>query len=604
MAKNLQVQDLDFETIKANLIAYMKSQDQFKDYDYTGSSMNILIDLLAYNTHYMGFYAHMLANEAFIDSATQKAALTSKAKLLNYIPGSKQSAQAIVTFNIPITILNEPIDRKVVIKRGTNIRANNNTNDSRNFVIVDDVYIYNRATSAGSYDYTSDEVAIYEGSFNTQRFIVDDTIANQRFIIRDRNIDITSLRINVYDTKNSTDYTSYTLAEDFTAIDGESNVFFISVNEDNYYEVFFGNDIYGKSLANLNMVSATFVSTSGSEGNNARVFLLTGGVNYLGTDYSVSITTVANSHGGVDEETVEDLRFNIPYHYRRQNRSVTVDDYKNILLAKYRNITSINVWGGEDNEPKTFGKVFISIKPKYGEVLSSRAKESIINNILKKYNVATVEPEIVDPEYLYVNLDVNVRFNPLNTNTSSGELSTIIDGIITDYNENVLNRFGSFYSDVNLNSLIKTANKSILTSYAEPSLEKRTQITLNSKQTYYIDFVNELVPLTIKSNEFLFRLKRCYFADDKNGNILIYYYDTTKKSWVAYPDETFGTVDYTKGIIRLVNFEANDLYGKTTLSAHATPRYPDFFTKRNNIVVIDQVDITIVEDFQNEGNKK
>jgi hypothetical protein len=462
--------------------------------------------------------------------------------------------------------------------------------------------VYNRATTAGSYDYTSEEVSIFEGAFSTQRFLVDDTLVNQRFIIRDRNVDITSLRINVYDTVNSVEFVSYNLAEDFTELDGESNVFFVAVNEDNYYEVFFGNDIYGKSLANNNMVSASFVSTSGADGNNARVFTLTSGINYLGTDYDVNIETVNNSHGG-DEETLEDLRFNIPYHYRRQNRSVTVDDYKNILLAKYRNINSINVWGGEDNEPKTFGKVFISIKPKYGEVLSSKAKDSIINNILKKYNVATVEPEIVDPEYLYINLDVNVRYAPLNTNTSSGELSTAVDAVIADYNNNVLNRFGSFYSDVTLNSNIKNIEPSILTSYADPTLEKRVDVTLNTKATYFVDYVNQIIPETIKSAEFMFRLKRCYLADDDSGNMLIYYYDDFKKDWVAYPNETFGTVDYTNGIIRLIDFEANDLYDANKLSIYATPKFPDFFTKRNNVVVIEQVDITIVEDFNNEGNK-
>jgi len=603
MANNLQVQDLDFESIKQNFIDYMKSQEQFKDYDYKGSSMNILLDLLAYNTHYMGFYTHMLANESFIDSATQKASLTSKAKLMNYIPSSKQSAEALVTFNIPITAVNEPTDKKIVLPRGTNIRSNNNANDSRNFVIVDDVYIYNRATTAGVYDYTSDEIGIFEGAFNTQRFLVDDTLTNQRFIIRDRNVDITSLRISVYDTQASSEFVSYTLAEDFNEINSESNVFFVAVNEENYYEVFFGNDIYGKSLANLNVVSASFVSTSGEEGNNARTFILSGGINYLGTDYDVDITTVNDSHGGVDEETLEDLRFNIPYHYRRQNRLVTVDDYKNILLSKYRNINSINIWGGEDNIPKTYGKVFISIKPRFGEVLSSKAKNSIINDILKKYNVTTVEPEIVDPEFLYVNLDVNVRFNPLNTNKSSGEIGTEVTAIINDYNDNTLNRFGSFYSDVNINSLIKSVNPSILTSYADATLEKRIDVNLNTKATYFADFVNEILPETVKSDEFMYRLKRCYFADNKQGNIIIYYYDTFKKEWVAFPNETFGTVDYENGIIRLVNFEVNDLYGQSKLNINATPKLPDFFTKRNNVVMINQFTVKVVADFQNEGNK-
>lgn len=600
---NLQVQNLDFDGIKSNLKQYLKSQTTFQDYDFEGSSLSILLDLLAYTTHYSGFHAHMLNNESNIDSANLKASMTSKAKLLNYVPGSKKSAEATVKFKVNVNAGNQPVDRKILIPRGYSIKSNNSSSDSRSFILVDDVHIYDKSVVRGIYQYESDDILVYEGSFESQRFVVDSSLLNQRFIIRDPDIDISTLRVRVFDSEADDNFIPYKLAEDYMTINSDSPVFFLTVNEDDYYEIQFGNGVYGRKVENLNMVECTFVSSSGEQGNNAKSFTFGGEYAYEGKNYVIDVTALSPAEGGMDSETVDDLRFNIPYHHRRQNRAVIVDDYKNLLLSEYRNINSVNVWGGEDNVPKEYGKVFICIKPKFGEVLSSKAKENIINNIIKRHNVTVIEAEIVDPDFLYVNMDVNVQYNPVNTILSPGEIVTACNTAIETYNTDVLNRFGSFYSDVELNTRVRSSDTSILSSFTSLKLEKQFSPTLDIKQTYLIDYANAIAPNSVKSNEFMFRLSRCYFTDDGNGNIKMYYFNTGKGVYEQYVGETFGEVDYMTGIVRLTDFEVNSVIGSNELSVHTTPIDPDFHTKRNNIVVINHFKVNAVEHFENENEK-
>ena len=604
MATNIPVQDLDFDGILANLKTHMKGQTQFQDFDFEGSSMSVLLNLLAYTTHYSGFHTHMLNNESNVDSANLKPSMVSKAKFNNYVPGSKKSAEAVVQFVADVNAGNQPLDRKIVVPRGHTIQSNNNIADARTFVVIDDVYIYNKSLVGGVYAYVSDDILIFEGVFETQRFTVDTTLLNQRFIIRDNNIDIKSLRVRVYDSENDTNFVTYKAADDYMTINGESPVYFTSVNEDDYYEIQFGNDVYGRAGQHGNMVECTFVSASGEEGNNAKAFTFGGDYNYNGTDYTIAVNALSPSEGGMEPEGVEDLRFNIPYHYRRQNRAVVVDDYKNLLLSEYRNINSINVWGGENNEPKVYGKVFVCIKPKFGEVLSSKAKDNIINKIIKRRNVTVIEVEIVDPDFLYLNLSVFIQFNPLNTTKSSGEVITGAEAAIVEYNENTLNRFGGYYSDLDLNNAVKQSDPSVLTSYTNITLEKRFIPLFDTKVTIAVDFINPIVPGTVKSDEFLFRSSRCYYTDDDKGLIRIWYFDEDKQMFEMYPDEAFGSVDHDTGIISLTNFETNGLYGGADeLGTFATPVRPDFFTKRNNIVVIDSSVLEATENFENENEK-
>lgn len=606
MSKNLQIQSLEFDEIKDNLIQFLKGQDKFKDFNFYGSGFDVILDLLAYNTHYAGFYAHMLANESFIDSAYLKSSLTSKAKLVNYIPRSTNSAIAEVVVSVN-GLTEDPTGKSILMKRGEIAiasKGNSQASDGRKFIILDDLYIYNKSLVTGEYDYSSDTIDIYEGTFLADKYQRDTSLTNQRFIIRNKDVDYRTIRIKVYpnETLIGTDnFLSYKLANDFMNIDGESNVFFLSVNEDDYYEVFFGNDVYGRAVQHGNVVEISYVEATGEIGNNATNFAFSGDLDnsLVGTDVEAVFETISASDGGRDAETLEELRFNIPHHYRRQNRLVSIEDYKTILISEYGNISSLAVWGGEDNYPKSYGKVYISIKPQFGDVLSSKAKKKIINDILKKYNVATIEPIMVDPDFLYVNLTTTTRFNPDNTDRTAGEIITLISETVDEYNTGKVSRFDGYYSNTRLNNSILAKDDGIITTYNDIELEKRFVPSLNTVQSYYVDFNNPIKPSTFKSDEFTFRNRKTYTADDGLGNLNVFWYDTIAEAWTKYTDESFGSVDYENGLVRVINviiekiLTDND-YIKNT----AIPVNPDFFPLRNNIVTINSVKTNIVRDYQ------
>lgn len=582
MTNNLITQDLDFETIKANLIASLKSQDTFRDHEFTGSGLNILLDTLAYNTHYQGYYAHMLANESFIESIIRKETMNSKAKLFNYLPKSKKSSKAIVT----ITESDPAPETNVRVDRGTMYAAkrdNPNLTDTRSFVLIDDLIIYYNADTS---DYTSDEVTLYEGEFKTTDY---HTAPQKRYVIRDLDIDTDTIMIKVKTNIGATEYVTYTQATDFTEIGSESLVYFISLNENDYYEFTFGNDIYGKSIPNDAYIEVSYVACNGERGNTVSTF------------ESAKITVVEASTDGVERESLEDMRHDIPNHYRRQNRLVTVDDFKNIILSEYKNVSSLNVWGGEDNVPKSYGKVYICIQPKYGAKLSSKASGNLLA-MLKKYTMATIESIIVDPEYLYVNLQVYTKNDTLKTSLREGELKRRIYETIETYGADQLNKFDSYYSDVKLNTAIMADSDSFITTYNNITLEKRFTPTLNVNQPYFVYFLNEVQPNSITSNQFTFRDYTCTLRDDGAGNIVVYYLDETKGTWNKFINETFGTVVYTTGAVKLSDITFTGLV-EDDIKIFAIPVNPLFFAKLNTILVIDDVNINI-ENYHGRESEK
>lgn len=582
MSSNLITSDLDFDTIKENLISYLKTQDQFSDYEYEGSSLNVLLDILAYNTHYMGYYAHMLANESTIDSIIRKENMNAKAKFLNYLPKSKKSAKALVTITVdaPITGTNVKIDRGTSFKPSTPLA---NTTDLRSFVLIDDLYIYYNAETE---DFTSEPFNIYEGSYETVEFL---TSQEQRYVIRDYGIDTDTIKVIVKDDKDSVFSRNYTLAKDYNEINGESDVFFLSLNENDYYEITFGNDIYGRAIEDNSYVQVTYVSCNGQLGNTVDSF----------TDQRINVIESAND--GLEQETIDDLRHNIQRHYRRQDRLVTVNDYKNIILSEFKNINSVNVWGGEDNIPIAYGKVFICIKPKFGETLSYTANKKLIE-LLSQYSVATAQSVVVDPEYLYVNLDVKIKNNTLLTNKRDGELKKLVVDEIESYDNDVLNKFDSYYSDVKINTRIMNSSPSFMSTYNNINLEKRFIPNILSTETYFVYFLNSIVDGTLTSNTFYFRTRICKMEDDGSGNLVVYYYDNNKKDYVMYVGETFGEVDYENGIVKISDIVFQELI-ESDIKLFVEPVNPLFFSKLNNIVTINNIEVTIEQYHGRETEK-
>lgn len=601
MAKNLKVNKLDFDELKENLIHFLQGQEKFKDYNFYGSGFDVILDALSYNSFYMGTFAHLLANETFIDSANLRESLTSKAKLLNYIPKSSYSAISDVNIKLDINNINEPIDEKFLIERGLFAQSINDISGQvRSFILIDDIFVYNKSITTSGFDYSSDTIQMYEGEFQKDYYtkdITQNSTWNQVYRLTAKNVDYRTIRIKVYDNDTSSSYTSYKLASDFMLINELSPVFFITTDDQGYYEIVFGNGVYGHALENGNYIEISYVENSGELGNDAREFTYTG-EDLIGADtqpVSVTINTETYSDGGRGEETLEELKFNIPHHYKRQNRLVTKEDYKSIMLSEYNNIQSINVWGGEDNYPKMFGQVFISIKPKIGNILSSKAKQSIQKNILDKYNVVTIETTIIDVDFLYLNIENHTKFNPLMTDKGIGEITNLIDNTIKSYDETQVSKFDGYYSNATLYEHILNTDSSIISTFQYITLEKKIQPSLETSQSYTIDFNGKIEPNSILSDGFIFRGLPSYFNDDGNGNIKIHYISLIDGSEYIYESETFGEIDYDVGIINTNNIIIDSIINGDKLIVKSTPIEPDFYPLRNNIIKINNISITVTE---------
>lgn len=601
MAKNLKVNKLDFDELKGNLIEFLQGQEKFKDYNFYGSGFDVILDALAYNSFYMGTFAHLLANESFIDSAKLRESLTSKAKLFNYIPKASFSAISDININLDINNSNEPDDEKFLLNRGEFAQSTNDLSGTfRNFILIDDIYIYNKSISTDGKEYKSDTVQIYEGQYINDYYtkdITQNSTWNQVFKLTSKNVDYRTIRVKVYDNDSSEIFTSFKLASDFMLIDGNSPIFFITTDDLGYYEILFGNGVYGRELENNNYIEISYVENNGELGNDARTFLYTG-EDLIGKDFStidVTINTEMASDGGRGEETIDELKYNIPHHHKRQNRLVTIEDYKSILLSEYNNIQSINVWGGEDNYPKVYGRVFISIKPKIGDILSSKAKQKIQTEILNKYNIVTIDTTIVDVDFLYLNLTNHTKFNPLNTDRSSGEIANLVNTAINDYDSNQVSKFDGYYSNASLYENILNQDSSILSTYNYITVEKQITPSLETSQSYIIDFNGKVEANSIESNGFTFRGLPSYFKDDGIGNIVIHYESLIDGTQYTYIDEFFGTIDYVTGILNTSNLVIDDIIDGDKLITKSIPIEPDFYPVRNNIVKINKISIDVTE---------
>lgn len=593
---------LDNDEVKQNLIQFLQDQDKFSNYNFEGSSVSILLDLLSHTIKYAGHYAHMLNNESNVDSAYQKSSLQSKAKFMNYLPGSVKSSSAIVTFHIPVTGATVPAGLEFVLPRGSTIQSNTVNADNRNFILVDDVHINDSSLVNGVYDYTSAHIEIFEGTFETVRHLVDNTLVNQRFVIDDKSIDTDTIRIRVFENSSVNEFVTYNVAEDYMNINGSSRAFFLTTEESGLYEVQFGNDIYGKSLSTGNKVEISYISTSGEFGNNSKNFQY--GETFIldAVQYSVLCDTIAKSSGGTEEESTEELRFNIPNHHRRQNRAVIVDDFKSLLLSRYRNIQSINVWGGEENNPPRYGEVFVSINPKTGRRLSSKVKKYLTSILAEKAVKALININIIDPVFIDINLVANVTYSPLDTTRQPGELKSHVKNTISNFNNTILNKFGSLFSSAVLNNLIIGSDKAIISSYCNLKVQKRVIMDKVNLQTYNVVLFNQLIPKTVKSDVFTFRLRKSWLADDGAGRLQVWYNDVDTGLPTVYKNEYFGTVDYITGDLVIQNLlpvaiESQEDY----ITLEAAPDVPDFASVRNNIININTIKANLIEDYTNHG---
>lgn len=482
----LRVAELDFFKIRDNLKNYLRSQSLFTDYDFEGSGMSVLLDLLTYNTYYNSFYLNMAANEAFLDTAQIRQNILSHAKNINYIPMSAQGSLSKVNIVVTPSVAEDQSLNVLTLDKYTRIIGQNIDGDNYTFVTL---YSNTVSKSAGSFSFAN--VMIKQGEVITQQFNVYANNVTRRYDIPSSNVDITTLTVTVQESSANTYTTNYIRAQDLTQIKSDSMVYFIEENDKSEYSLYFGDGILGNKPKDGNIVIVTYLDTVGSVSNNISNFTF---VEAIGGKYkdSVAISSVQSSYGGVDKETVEQIRFRAPYFYTSQNRAVTVNDYETLITKDYSNIDSVTIWGGEDNDPVVYGKVFLSLKTRGFYALSNLEKEQIKESLIKNRNVLTVVPEIIDPDYVFMQIRGKVFYDAALTSRGSNEIYDIVKAAIQDYIEKELNSFKSAFRKSKLQFYIENCEPSITASDIFVYMQRRVPITINQSKNYSVKFNSPL----------------------------------------------------------------------------------------------------------------
>src|SRR5210317_2252250 len=517
MASNkLEVSELDFDNIKSNLKTFLQNQSEFQDYDFEGSGFAVLLDVLAYNTHYLGFNANMLANEMYLDSADIRKNIVSLAKMLGYTPTSPKSPTASIDI-----LVNNASGTSITMAKGTTFTT---SVDGTSYQFVTNA-AHTITPSSGVYRFSS--ISVYEGTLVTFKYTVNSSDPDQRFIIPSVNADTSTLKVQIQNSVSDTTTTTYTQASGITS----------------------------QSPSDGNIVILEYIVTNKTEANGASAFSLSGSV---GGFTNVTITTVSNAQGGAEAQSKESIRFNAPLQYSAQDRAVTTSDYETKVLELYPNAQSVSAWGGEDDETPVYGVVKIAIKAASGSTLTDTTKQSIITQ-LKRFNVASVRPEIVDPETTSIILTSNVKYDEKATTKTADTLKSEITTALENYNTKTLQKFDTVFRHSKITGLIDDTDTSILSNVTSLLVRKTFTPTLSQSIRYNIYFRNGIYnPHTghksgtggvISTSGFKVTgdtTNVYYLDDDGSGNIRRYYFVGSVRTYV---NNTQGTVNYVTGQI-------------------------------------------------------
>ena len=478
----LRITELDFLSIRENLKTFLRSQTEFQDFDFEGPGMAVLLDILAYNTHYMGYYLNMVGNEMFLDSAQLRSSILSHVKLMNYVPASSEGALSKI--NIKVTPSNTENDELGTLVLGKYTRLLGYDKDGINYPFV--TLYSNTAVKTGS-SFNFSNVFIKQGEVVTLQYLMDENNVNRRFEIPSANVDINTIQISTRDNIYDTNTTIYTIVDDITSVSKGTPAVFLEENEKSQYAFYFGDDVIGRRPKDGSVVICTYLDTVGSQSNNITGFTFT---DEIGGEYrdNVIISSTVSSYGGSDKETVEQVRFRAPYYYTTQNRAVSKNDYEILLIKDYNYIESVSVWGGEENDPVVYGKVFVAIKTKGNYELTNFEKENIKTNLIKNRNVVTISPEIINPDYVYIGLKGTVSYNPSLTDRTANELLEFVKAAVQDYVDNELNDFKSYFRKSKLQAYIENSEPSITGSDLDIFVQKRFKADTTNIKRYEIPF--------------------------------------------------------------------------------------------------------------------
>ena len=599
-----QVNALEFNQIKAQIKDYLRAQEQFSDYDFEGSSMTVLLDVLAYNTYYTSVNANLAVNEGFLETAVLRENVVKLARMIGYTPKSARSAQTVVDISVQTVV---PYPKTVTINKGLVLNFTGLDNNNFVFSLGTDTTQSVDSTS-GIATFTG--VQLFEGVFLTDTF-VKDINQRQRFILTNANADTTSMRVEV---TSGTITERYLQATDITKIDSTSKVFFLEESEYEIPEILFGDGKVGKDLENGDVVSVQYSTSSGTGANGLKVFENIGTFrdNLNNTITSgITITATTFPDGGSQAETTESIKFAAPKFYSAFGRAVSTRDYEAIIPQIYPNVGSIACYGGEEAEPPEYGKVFLAIKPKNADKLSLSEKNSVLK-MLREYSVAAIQPTIIDPSILYVDLISFVYYNPNLTRRTPAEVKNLVITTLTTLNSSAeFNKFGGKFKYSKVQNIVDDAERSITSNITRVAMRKNITVDLNTRVNYKICYGNRINKQTstapsVSSSGFKIvgdDINTYYLNDDGAGTLRLYYVKGTGE--FEYVDGLWGSVDYDMGEITI-----NDLIIQSTsvvnntLQISATPKSNDLVSLRETYITmgIDNSVITVVEDTISSGS--
>lgn len=458
----LRITELDYNSIRDNLKLFLQDQEEFSDFNFDGSGLSVLLNLLAFNSHYLAYYGNMIGNEMFLDTAQLRNSILSHAKSICYVPESKKGALAKVNILATPSESEDSSPTSITLEKYTRLLGSDL--DGINYPFVT---LYSNTITKSGDTFSFNNINIKQGEVITLQYGVS---GDRKYEIPSANVDTDTISITIQESTSNTDTKRYSLAEDITEITAESLVYFIEENERGNYTFYFGDNVLGKSPKTGNIIICTYLDTVGTAANGIGKFTF---VQPIANTYrdNVRVSVVTSSYGGIEKETEKQIQFRAPYAYTTQNRGVTTYDYESILLKEFNNIDAISVWGGEDNDPPVYGKVYFSIKTNDNYYLTEFEKDQIKNSLVKKVNVLTITPEIVDPEYIYLVISAKVYYNAKLTSRTSDEIDALVRAAIQDYNEVELKTFRSTFRKSKLQQYIENCEKSItgsdLTIYAQ-----------------------------------------------------------------------------------------------------------------------------------------
>ena len=590
VASKLKVSELDFDAIKTNLKNFLGDQNELADYNFDGSAMSVLMDLLAYNTHYNAFYLNMVVNEMFLDTASLRNSVVSRAKHLGYTPVSVRGAKAYV--DLTITPANTP--STITVAKDTQFNATVNGIS----------YIFSTSNSAtvninSNGIYTTANVELQQGVQLTHRYSANTSDPDQKFTLPNANTDTSSLVVQIQTSASSSNLHTYSVANDTTSINSSANVYFLEEDTDSKYRVFFGDGTIGRALTTGNIIVLKSLVADATAPNGAKTFTPTGTV---GGYSNVAVTTTSAASGGADRDSISNIKFNAPRNYQAQNRAVTINDYIRLVQRDYPAAESVIAWGGEENDPPVYGKVYMAIKPTSGLQLSVTTKNSIKNDILGKRNVVSISTEIQDPDYLYLTFNSTVKYDSSKTSNTADAIASSVSNTIYNYGVDNLKGFANEFRYSPLIKKIDESETSIESSLSTVKLKRQFIPTLNVSTSYtlkysneifhpYSDYVDSIISTEFSHFDASDNLQSPCNLQDSNGVLQVY--RTTGSTRVIVANNV-GTVTYNTGVVALAGFKPVAIIdGTANLSITVALATSDITPVRQQILLITNNNITV-----------